>query len=69
VLVQIDPGVQHIDILDEVPDEKQSRKDLVGNIKPLQPSGAIVRVAIAVRVLEVQPQSALSRALKKAACG
>jgi hypothetical protein len=34
----------------------------------LQLSGATVRVAIAVRVLEVQRQSALSCAFKSAAC-
>ena len=35
---------------------------------PLQPSGATVRVAITVRVLQVQRQSALSRAFKTTAC-
>ena len=33
----------------------------------LQPSGAIVRVVIAVRVLQVQTQSALSRAFERIA--
>jgi hypothetical protein len=35
---------------------------------PLQLSGATVRVAIAVPVLQVQRQSALPRAFKKTAC-
>jgi len=35
---------------------------------PLQLSGATVRVAIAVRVLQVQRQSALPRAFEEAAC-
>jgi hypothetical protein len=35
---------------------------------PLQLAGATVRVAIAVRLLEVQQQGALSRAFKTAAC-
>ena len=35
---------------------------------PLQLAGATFRVAIAVRVLQVQPQSALSRASWQIAC-
>jgi hypothetical protein len=35
---------------------------------PLQLSGAMFKVVIAVRLLEVQQQGALSRALKNAAC-
>ena len=46
---------------------RQVRDDVTQNY-PLQLSGATFKEAIAVRVLQVQHQSALSRAFKKIAC-
>ena len=52
--MKINPGEQHIDILDEVPDEIQSRNDLVENIKLLHLSGAMSKEAITFERLQVQ---------------
>jgi hypothetical protein len=48
--------------------ELESNKSHRPQNSQLQLARAMSRVAIAVRVLEVQRQSALSRAFKKAAC-